>query len=391
MAALLRLAKAVGPFIAVLQVHADIIDDWSPEGASRLVEVSKNYGFLIWEGGRILNTHKHTGNQVLSSKEVQRDIDLARKRYTKGIVNVASWAGVASTWIIGPEEKQVGGDRLVPTLRRAARETVTSTTNAVRTEISAGQGSGDTPAEESDEIDWRIEDDDADLARKTSVISLTHTITQHTEVSVATSIETENDNGSLLSPTTEECEDSGVEINPPERDYPPPPINGRGLVLCVPAEPEAECADACVNLARSHSDFIIGFVSGKAWVDVSNENFLTGTKPRDNESSETFAVFAPLESEHVFCSDAESFCRIHSKEHEPNSLCLSFDLMERNAGLCPGPSRSHSHQKEIHTLHQVVARALAVRKERIKASDKEVATNSKDTEFLFIPVISMNA
>ncbi|KAI5305204.1 hypothetical protein KEM56_005025 [Ascosphaera pollenicola] len=187
MAALLRLAKSVGPFIAVLQVHADIIDDWSPEGASRLVEISRAHGFLIWEGGRILNTHKHAGDQVLSPKEIQRDIDLARKRYTKGIVNVASWAGLASTWTLGQEEQQNGGDRLVPTLRRAARETVTLTANAVRTEISAGQGSenanNDTAedhVEDKEDDDWGLEDDDADLARKTSVISLTHTITQHT-------------------------------------------------------------------------------------------------------------------------------------------------------------------------------------------------------------------
>ncbi|EER38033.1 conserved hypothetical protein [Histoplasma capsulatum H143] len=61
MAALLRLARAVGPYIAVLQVHADIIDDWSQEAARRLSCVAKKHGFLIWEGGRILNVQKRSG------------------------------------------------------------------------------------------------------------------------------------------------------------------------------------------------------------------------------------------------------------------------------------------------------------------------------------------
>jgi hypothetical protein len=141
MSALLRLASAVGPFIAVLQVHADIIDDWSLRAAQRLTYLANKFCFLIWEGGRALNTQRRSGRtQSMSDEEITRSIDMARKRYTKGVVSVAAWAGLASTWVIGPEQEGRGADRLIPILRRAAKERVALMTKSVQTEISAGGG-----------------------------------------------------------------------------------------------------------------------------------------------------------------------------------------------------------------------------------------------------------
>src|SRR5436190_16304539 len=94
-ASLLRLAYAVGPYIAVLQVHADIIDDWSLKTVRRLSHLARKYGFLIWEGERVLNRQRRPErSKILSGEEIKRDIDMARKRYTKGVVSVAAWAGL---------------------------------------------------------------------------------------------------------------------------------------------------------------------------------------------------------------------------------------------------------------------------------------------------------
>ncbi|KAI5309574.1 hypothetical protein KEM55_002927 [Ascosphaera atra] len=409
MASLLRLASAVGPFIAVLQVHADIIDDWSPDGASQLVELSKKFSFLIWEAGRTLNPHRHYGKgQVLSPKEIQRNIELARKRYTKGVVSVASWAGIASTWVIGPEEQEKGGDRLIPTLKRAAREMVTSTTNAVRTEISAGETSitlEPPPMEESSDDnegddDWQLNFDDSnsDHTRKASVISLTHTITQHTEFTVAGP-----DNGEAegSSPTSDEPEDSGVEMPSPNRDCPSPPVTSRGVAICVPAEHDTEYREICMNLARAHSDFIIGFVSQQAWVDLPDD-FMAETKVQESgvtdkqsEVSKTFAVFAPLESEHVLAASPSAgleSCGGAGGADHTTSIRLSFDVMGRDSDVM-SESTGGAHYEKIQTLHQVIARALAVKEERMKARKQEEGSASipKSADFLCIPVISMNA
>src|SRR5436189_1443062 len=66
-ASLLRLAYAVGPYIAVLQVHADIIDDWSLKTVRRLSHLAKRYGFLIWEGERVLNRQGRAGRSEILS------------------------------------------------------------------------------------------------------------------------------------------------------------------------------------------------------------------------------------------------------------------------------------------------------------------------------------
>lgn len=55
-AVLLQLASAIGLYIAVLQLHADNIADWSLLSTQRLSNIAENFGFLIWEGGRMLKS-----------------------------------------------------------------------------------------------------------------------------------------------------------------------------------------------------------------------------------------------------------------------------------------------------------------------------------------------
>ncbi|KAG8272440.1 hypothetical protein J6590_040598 [Homalodisca vitripennis] len=46
---LLDLAEAVGPHVALLKTHADIITDWSPNVALQLASLAKQHDFLIME------------------------------------------------------------------------------------------------------------------------------------------------------------------------------------------------------------------------------------------------------------------------------------------------------------------------------------------------------
>ncbi|WEW54681.1 hypothetical protein PRK78_000103 [Emydomyces testavorans] len=411
---LLRLACAVGPHIAVLQLHADIIDDWSMEAVRRLTSIAKKFGFLIWEGGRILNTKRRpTGQQALSTQEIARDIAMARKRYTKGI-SVAAWAGLASTWVIGPEEQEKGGGQLIPTLRRAARETVARMTMSVRTEISGGQtpcivGAAGDDLEESiydDEQDQDVFDDSLrDLnssqpLRKGSVISLTRTITQHAEPSRPMTMELEH---------RCECDESEFPLDDKLASpniLPPPPLLSRGMVICLPNNADTQCTpqhrQAAIAAGKAHNDFVVGYVTEEPWINVQRDQALAHVlalpnshetdgdehedssdceNERNPDDAETYVIFSPLENEH--------FGR---KPHvaEPYST---------NGGTAAvSPSSPHQRSKygvkaqQISALHQLVGRALSIQATTGAANASVSSTSSKQCgpDILYIPIITMN-
>ncbi|PGH03624.1 hypothetical protein AJ79_07316 [Helicocarpus griseus UAMH5409] len=436
MAALLRLANAVGPFIAVLQVHADIIDDWSQEAVRKLSFLAKKYGFLIWEGGRVLNVQKRFGKlQGMSSEEIDRDIDLARKRYTKGVISVAAWAGLASTWVFAPEGQGNGGDRLVPTLRRAARETVAVLTRSVQTEISGGskhqdiQNGADSDDEDNKELRNGSSLGDSlysfSALRKGSAISLTQTITQHTEPSASElSVVGEN-------PYSDDEEDPDSDDTPSSPPlYPSPPLLSRGLVLCLPATDDPafsqEYRQATIATAEAHSNFVIGFVTGESWVEASQITTITGSQPNSsNPESEDededdsngkgsgeppCVLFAPLESDHILFPGSENMSPSTEQAMESaiaNSVQVYLNVNNGASGgpsprssIFPSPQRPAStsavQHQQINTLHQLVARAIAVRDAKARANGSRFSNQQQTpvedgTERLCIPIITMNA
>ncbi|EAS32073.3 uncharacterized protein CIMG_03097 [Coccidioides immitis RS] len=418
-AALLRLACAVGPYIAVLQVHADIIDDWSPEAVRRLTNVAKRFSFLIWEGGRILNTKRRpTGQHALSSHEIARDVAMARKRYTKGI-NVAAWAGLASTWVIGSEGQDKGGCQLIPTLRRAARETVSRMTTSVRTEISGGQSPsidgtddddcGDSPCdnEEQDQNTLNTALEDLDISpplRKSSVISLTRTITQHEEPSRPPLIEVDDD-----------C-DCG-EINSENESalavtVTPPPLLSRGILIYLPSNGDTQSKSlhrqAAIISGKTHNDFVVGFVTEEPWTNVRRDQALAESLRRacsdeqddldedDDEEGgdgngkdegnlnnmETYAIFSPLENDHVGCS---------TNVHEPRTSAGESLSSQGQHSSSRHKSGLGTQAQQIRALHQLVAQALSL----LSTMSPAAPLSSSDakqgcSDILYIPVITMN-
>lgn len=301
--ALVQLASSIGPHIAILKIFADIIDDWSDDTVQQLIALAKQHGFLIWEGGRILNsTVDITGKRDLELKEVKNElVDLVRKKYTKGVIKPASWAGIATAWASGVAEDNQEADILIPALKAAARETVANTMQTIRTEITVEQSSNDRPSEETDNnetedsgrhlsSDYVVVDNDGLGAppRKASTISLTQTITQHTEDST--------DAFSVKSERSEGADHLGVDglqkrpsITPDDSELPPPPLLARGLVLCLPSEnTDAFTPDyrrSCIAAARANQDFVIGFLSSGQWHVVSQRNdFLDDHSDSDDET-----------------------------------------------------------------------------------------------------------
>lgn len=426
--ALLRLAATVGPHIAVLQVHADIIDDWSGKTVRRLTYLAKVYGFLIWEGGRILNSQigARGGVEFLSDEKTKRDVEMAKKRYTKGVVNVAGWAGLATSWMIPDEGDGQRNETLIPTLRQAARETVALITRPVRTEITAG---GDPPSVEADDKDEEEdEDDDEDEAvenqearnglsdglrpglpmRKESFIALTRTITQRSESSLSSRPSTA-ENG-------HDNSESGMGFEMVARPL-RPPVLVRGLILNLVPKYDSEYTiryrRSSLNAARANQDFVVGFVTDDSWLDpAKSENLLdseideagdgndrNSDSDDQEEGASPFVFFSPLEIEHFGevsqsiphrttgsrnISDNDDDPGAGAATPTPNINQETAQNLDRGAEQ---PSLSAQAISQAALLNRLIGRALEARENNISLDPRR----RRNPNILSIPVVTMTA
>lgn len=289
--ALLQLASSIGPHIAIFQVYADIIDDWSDETGRQLTLLAKRHGFLVWEGGRILNsTVDIVGKQKSDVGGARNElVSLIRKKYTKGIVRTASWAGIATAWASGVAVDNQEADILIPALKAAARETVAGTVQTIRTVITAENSSDPQLSQEPEDLgnqnasqqyltsEYVADSNGSGLPhRKTSTISLTQTISQHTEES------TEGGPADTIS----ERRDSLDQIITSD-NLPPPPLLARGIALCLPPAKGTsftlEYRHSCIAAARANPDFVVGFLCSEPWETVSCKDDPLDLQVHDDE------------------------------------------------------------------------------------------------------------
>lgn len=76
---LLSLADELGPYIAILKTHIDILDDFTPDVIDRLIELKKKHGFLLFEDRKFADI----GSTV-------------QKQYGNGLYKIASWADIVN-------------------------------------------------------------------------------------------------------------------------------------------------------------------------------------------------------------------------------------------------------------------------------------------------------
>ncbi|KAK2810637.1 hypothetical protein FQN49_008522 [Arthroderma sp. PD_2] len=384
MGSLLRLARTVGPYIGVLQVHADIIDDWSLEGVRRLARLAKKHSFIIWEDS--------------------------------------------------PEQGN-GADRLIPTLRRAARETVAFMTNSVRTEISSTGGSMPSSQNPDEEHEYTMELDEALQAsanegltitqtpRKASVISLTQTITQSTEPSTPSATGVDDN---PFSETEEEPIDEEERLAP-TASLPEPPLLSRGLVISAPRDDDdrftLEYRVAAFQSAKANADFVVGFSTDEPWIEICTRSLsseaaaeLTAaaaaaartsstddetehackeeTESPADEERRTFAIFNPLENDHLTrFGKKEVDCPGHTTPTPlTNGITHPAAHLDINS-TAMNNSRSRRESQQVTGLHQLIASAVAIRNSRI-TPDPELTSGVQARyggfDVMFIPVITMN-
>ncbi|OQD78216.1 hypothetical protein PENDEC_c001G03729 [Penicillium decumbens] len=239
---LVQFAEEIGPHIAILQVQADIIDNWSNHTIDQLTYLSKKHGFILWEGSRVLNSLVNFMGRDSANWD-QRNIlaDMIKRNYTNGPVKVGRWAGMATAWAPGAPVDKQEEDILIPTLRKAAREAVASTYKTIQTEISAAEnedGPEEDTSEETPTTDgWpEFSLNNGIAMRKSSTISVTETITMQPHIQ-------------------------------PEDGVPPPPLLARGLALSLPSASGTaftfEFRQSTIAAACSNRDFVVGFLTSE--------------------------------------------------------------------------------------------------------------------------------
>ena len=86
MSGLLELINEVGPYIAALKTHVDLVDDWSPGAWKNFCEVAKQHNLLIFEDRKFADIGKISKSQM------------------SGIYDIRSWSDIVTAHLIsGPD------------------------------------------------------------------------------------------------------------------------------------------------------------------------------------------------------------------------------------------------------------------------------------------------
>lgn len=368
------------------------------------------------------------GMEVLSDEKTQRDVEMAKKKYTKGVVNVASWAGLATSWLIPNEDDGQRHETLIPTLRQAARETVALITRSVRTEITAGADSHSADEDDEDEEEEEGNHEDAVVEnqeprngssdglrpglpmRKESFIALTRTITQRSESSLSSRPSTA-ENGHDQS-------DRGMSFEMVARPL-RPPVLVRGLILNLVPKDDTDYTiryrRRCLNIARANQDFVAGFISDDSWLEpAKTENLLDSEIDDDTEDDEDsnsedleegtspFVFFSPLEIEH-FGEVSQSVPSPHTasrdgSDHDddpgPGAATPTPNFNREAAINLDGGAEQHSLSaravSQAALLNRLIGRALEARASNI-AHDPRRPRRRRNPDIISIPVVTMTA
>ncbi|TVY21789.1 Orotidine 5'-phosphate decarboxylase [Lachnellula arida] len=248
---LLHLANAIGPSIVVLKTHYDLVNNWdySPTHGTgaRLARIARRHGFLIFED-RKFGDIGHTVQQ----------------QYTEGTAKIIEWSHITNV-------NMIPGAAAVDALAEAAVRWRERKHYEVKTDISAGTPRAESMADSDEDEDENdsgqtrtpVEDESSteNAGRKASIVSIT-TVSQHFEP-VNSPRAYENFEEDVL---------QGIEEAPMER----------GLLILAQMSTKGnfmtkEYTDACVESARKHKGYVMGFISQETLNTKPGDQFLSMT------------------------------------------------------------------------------------------------------------------
>ena len=257
--ALLRLAEDVGDSICLFKTHADIVDDFGEKTIKGLREISLRKKFLIFEDRKFGDIGSESSVDNLC--HLLSYLDTVQAQYTRGPLTIASWAHLVNAHMFP-------GPAIVPALKSAADAAINSLRHGVSTEISVGTPTISSEGEEDDDyIDGKVATRRAlsQASRKDSIVTNT-TIYQTVELSQQTS-------GCEVSSPAPRAESEAME------ELGDPPL-ARGLLLFAQMSSAGnlmgpDYTKHCIQVARQHKDFVIGYIAQRDLNADSGDDFLS--------------------------------------------------------------------------------------------------------------------
>ncbi|KAI0845785.1 Orotidine 5'-phosphate decarboxylase [Daldinia vernicosa] len=272
---LLTLADRIGPSIVVLKTHYDLVAGWDyhPQTGTgpKLGALARKHGFLIFEDRKF--------GDIGSTVQLQ---------YTAGTARIIDWAHIVNV-------NMTPGKAAVTALQQAAARWRSRVNYEVRTSVSVGTPVSDEFDENGSETDgqpttalspskdpppssnFRTEH----TGRKGSIVSIT-TLTQSFEP-----VDSPRFGKSIAE--GDELVFAGIEEPPWER----------GLLILAQMSSEGnlmtkEYTQACVEAAREHKDFVMGFISQETLNSEDTDSFISMTPgcqlpPEENEEDSSVA------------------------------------------------------------------------------------------------------
>ncbi|KAL1842298.1 hypothetical protein VTJ49DRAFT_5579 [Mycothermus thermophilus] len=262
---LLSLADKVGPSIVVLKTHYDLISGWdyNPQTGTgaKLAALARKHGFLIFEDRKFVDIGK-----------------TVQMQYTAGTARIIDWAHITNANIDA-------GKDMVRAMAEAAAKWKERIPYEVKTSVTVG-----TPV--SDQFDDEDVDPAADRVQGDSTQQQRLDVTsapQRLEPREQDSRDVDGRKGSIVSITTvtqsfepadsprlSKTHDQGDDTVFPGIEEPP---MDRGLLLLAQMSSKGclmtpDYTRACVEAAREHPNFVMGFVAQESLNSAPEDNFI---------------------------------------------------------------------------------------------------------------------
>lgn len=248
---LINIADKLGPSIVILKTHYDLISGWdyNPQTGTgaKLASLARKHGFLIFEDRKFCDIGK-----------------TVQMQYTAGTARIIEWAHITNVNIDA-------GKEVVRALAEAAAKWHERINYEVKTSVTVGtpisetfDDGGDSRPDAKEKSAGCGSQETGYDGRKGSIVSVT-TVTQSYEMAGSPRLsKTDLEGDDVLYP--------GIEEAPTDR----------GLLIlaqmstkgCLMTE---EYTQACIEAAREHKQFVMGYVAQECLNSEPDDNFIHTT------------------------------------------------------------------------------------------------------------------